>query len=90
MLHKIQTGQAAIPAHKFLHPVTRQSRHTHNLAYQRPSSKKNCHSHSFFPQTIKDWNNLPTNIVNIQDNDKFKQEAAIYLRKATNPIAAHN
>ena len=80
MLHKIHHGQTAIPAGKFLQPVTRQSRHHHSKAYQLKSTTKDCYRYSFFPQTIIDWNALPSNIIYIPDNTNFKEAVTNHLR----------
>ena len=80
MLHKIHHGQAAVPAGKFLQPVTRQSRHNHNKAYQLFSANKDCFKYSYFPQTVKDWNTLPPDIIAITDNKIFKRAVISHLR----------
>jgi hypothetical protein len=80
MLHKIHHGQAAVPAGKFLQPVTRQSRHNHNKAYQLFSANKDCFKYSYFPQTVKDWNTLPPDIIAITDNKIFKGAVISHLR----------
>ncbi|XP_072036699.1 uncharacterized protein [Amphiura filiformis] len=49
MFHKIHHGQTAIPAGKFLQPVTRLSRHNHSESYKLKTSNKDCHKFSFFP-----------------------------------------
>ena len=38
---------------------TRQGRNQHSLAFQIPSPNKDVYKNSFFPQTIRDWNDLP-------------------------------
>jgi hypothetical protein len=88
MLHKISTGQAAIPAKKILQPVKRQTRSNHILAYQRLQASKNAYANSYFPQTIKDWNNLPQSIATITDNEKFKRAVTSNISQQTNPQAA--
>ena len=80
MLLKIHHSQTAIPAGKFLQPVTRQSRHHHSKAYQLKSTTKDCYRYSFFPQTTIDWNALPSNIINIPDNTNFKEAVTNHLR----------
>ena len=40
-------------------PKTRRRRNQHILAFQIPSVSKDVYKYSFFPKTIKDWNDLP-------------------------------
>ena len=79
-MHKIINNQVAILAQMFLQPVIRPSRLQNNKAYQRPSGKKDCWVHSFFPQSIKIWNHLPQKLVDIEDNKTFEQEITSHLK----------
>ena len=85
LMHKIINDQVAIPAQTFLQPVIRPTRLQNNKAYQRPSGKKDCWVHSYFPQTIKSWNTLPQQLVNIEDNKTFKQEIRGRVKKSVQP-----
>ena len=38
-------------------------RHQHSLAFQIPSASKDVYKYSFFPQTIRDWNDLPEPVI---------------------------
>ena len=42
---------------------TRRGRNQHSLAFQIPSASKDVYQHSFFPQTIRDWNDLPESLI---------------------------
>ena len=81
MLHKVNAGQVAIPAQKFLTPVVRPIRQNNSLAYLRPRAKKNCYKDSYFPRTIHEWNVLPEHIVNIPTTTTFKTQVTDHLRK---------
>ena len=35
----------------------------HSLAFQIPSDSKEAYKSSFFPQTIRDWNDLPDSLI---------------------------
>ena len=50
--------------HYFL-PINRLTRHHHSLHYNiiPPSVRTNSYKYSFFPRTINEWNNLPTNVI---------------------------
>ena len=42
---------------------TRHGRNQHSLAFQIPSVSKDVYMYSFFPQTIRDWNDLPESLI---------------------------
>ena len=42
---------------------TRRGRNQHSLAFQIPSASKDVYMCSFFPQTIRDWNDLPESLI---------------------------
>lgn len=45
----------------------------HELKVKETSCKTNVFSKSFFPNTIREWNRLPRDVVNITSNDMFVQ-----------------
>ena len=53
---------ARIPTDDLI-PKTRRGRNQHSLAFQIPSASKDVYKYSFFPQTIRDWNNLPESLI---------------------------
>ena len=60
LLYKGLKGKARIPTctDDFI-PKTRRGRNQRSLAFQRPSPSNDVYKYSFFPQTIRDWNDLP-------------------------------
>ena len=42
---------------------TTHGRNQHSLAFQIPSASKDVYMYSFFPQTIRDWNDLPESLI---------------------------
>ena len=58
LLYKGLKGKARIPADDLI-PKNRRCRNQHSLAFQIPSASKEAYKSSFFPQTIRDWNDLP-------------------------------
>ena len=44
-------------------PKNRRCRNQHSLAFQIPSASKEAYKRSFFPQTIRDWNDLPHSLI---------------------------
>ena len=72
MLYKIANNLVSVPASQYLKPVNRATRHCHELGYQIPSSTKDFHKHSFFPNTIRAWNGLPPDIAKADTLESFK------------------
>ena len=62
LLYKGLKGKARIPTDD-LNPKTRRGRNQHSLAFQIPSASKDVYMYSFFPQTVRDWNELPESLI---------------------------
>ena len=60
LLYKGLKGKARIPTDDLI-PKKRRCRNQHSLAFQTAS--KEAYKSSFFPQTIRDWNDLPDSLV---------------------------
>ena len=58
LLYKGLKGKARIPTDDLI-PKTWRVRNQHSLAFQIPSASKDVYKYSFFPETIRDWNDLP-------------------------------
>ena len=58
LLYKGLKGKARIPTDDLI-PKTRRCRNSHSKAFQLPSASIEAYKCSFFPQTIRDWNDLP-------------------------------
>ena len=70
-LHKARTGAIIIPMDDLLvinpDSGTRKSSH-----YFIPYSSVDCHLHSFYPTSIRLWNDLPPNLKSPMPLDSFK------------------
>ena len=62
LLYKGLKGKARIPTDDLI-PKNRRCRNQLSLAFQIPSASKEAYKSSFFPQTIRDWNDLPDSLV---------------------------
>ena len=62
LLYKGLKGKARIPTDDLI-PKNRRCRNQHSLAFQIPSASKEAYKSSLFPQTIRDWNDLPDSLV---------------------------
>ena len=62
LLYKSLKSKARIPTDDLL-PKTRRGRNQHSFAFQIPSASKDVYKYSFFPLTIRDWNDLPESLM---------------------------
>ena len=62
LLYKGPNGKARIPTDDLI-PKTRRGRNQHSLAFQIPSASKDVYKYSFFPQTIRDTNDLSESLI---------------------------
>ena len=76
MLYWIVHNLVAIPATPFLIPV-RTSR-GHSMKFFIPQSTVNSHLYSFFPSTIRIWNQLPECAISARSLEAFKQRLPLY------------
>ena len=58
LLYKVANGEVKIDAGNKLIPPDRLSRHTNAQSFQIPSCNTSIRKESFYPKTIRDWNNL--------------------------------
>ena len=62
LLNKGLKVKARIPTDDLI-LKTRRGRNQHSLAFQIPSASKDVYKYSFFPQTIRDRNDLPESLI---------------------------
>ena len=80
MLCKIQHGQVALNTSEYLKPAPRISRHSHELAFQVPSTSVDYIKFSFFPCTARDWNLLPSDVIKAPSLTSFRARLQKGLR----------
>ena len=62
LLYKRLKGKARIPTEDLI-PKNGRCRNQHSLAFQIPSASKEAYKSSFFPKTIRNWNDLPDSLI---------------------------
>jgi hypothetical protein len=72
MFYKIVNDKVAISKTDRLIPPHRHTRNMHSFHYQVPSCRTQMKQMSFFPRTIREWNNLPQSAVMKESIDSFK------------------
>lgn len=71
-LYKIQHNGMAI-SKEFMNPKVTRSRRGHNQQFQLYSARLDLFKNSFFPRTIREWNELSSNVVSQASCAAFKQ-----------------
>ena len=72
MPYKIQHGQVALNISDYLKPAPRISRHSHELAFQVPSTSVDYKKFSFFPRTARNWNLPPSDVIKAPSCTTFR------------------
>ena len=72
MFFRIVHGLVDVRTEDLLTSATRSTPRGHSHRYQRYKCNKDCFKYSFVPRTVIQWNNLPADIVNIDDINAFK------------------
>lgn len=72
MMYRIVHGLVAIPTTE-LHPMMTSAR-GHTNRFLIPYARTLLYKHSFFPDSIRIWNNLPQRAVDSTSLDEFRQE----------------
>ena len=63
LLYKGLKGKARIPTIDLIPKKNRRCRNQHSMAFQISSASEDAYKKSFFPQTIRDWNDLPDSLI---------------------------
>ena len=90
LLYKGLKGKARISIDDLI-SKTRRGRNHHSLAFQIPSASKDIYKYSFFPQTIRDWNDLPESLISsseLSDDSIFKFTSLVRARYKLPPVTA--
>ena len=73
MMFKILHHQIAIPLPDYITNKGRATRSQHPLRFTRLSTSSDSYKYSFFPRTMKDWDELPLNIIELPTLEQFKE-----------------
>ena len=77
-LPQITHQKVAIPFPPYLQKPTRMTRQYHPRRFVRIGSTGDQRKHSFFVRTIKDWNDLPPDILGIDDYEAFRTSLIVH------------
>ena len=71
-LYKMIHGFVDINYRHYSTPKEERARRGHDQQFKVTQIRTDTHAYSFFPRTIKDWNNLPPSVVNQPSINTFK------------------
>lgn len=72
MFYKIANNKIAIPIPDYIKPRERTTRRSQQQRYMRLGSSMDTYKFSYFPRTLKDWDELPQIIVELPSLEQFK------------------
>ena len=79
LFHKAFHHQVAINIPDYIKQQNRTTRQYHPWKFRNVKISSNTYKYSFFPRTIKDWNNLPSHWLNMDDIEAFETSLTSYL-----------
>ena len=71
MMYKISHDLIDIPASLYLTPGDTRTR---GSKYRQPPTYRDVYKYSYFPRTIRDWNNLPEHVKEASTIEAFKEQ----------------
>ena len=78
IFYKITTNQIAIPIPTYITQRQRSTRRSQNQRFIRLGSNMDAYKYSFFPRTLKDWDDLPQDIIELPSVEQFKVAVNTY------------
>ena len=73
MMYKVVNHHTAIPLPDYIRQRARVTRNQQQHRIQRLSLTSNSYKFSFFPRTLKDWDDLPRHIIELAILEQFKE-----------------
>ena len=78
--YKLVFGLNSLCFSDFFEFASKRTRSNHNYKLQVKSANCNCYKYSFFVKIIREWNDLPANVVEIGNLIRFKIALKSYVR----------
>ena len=79
LFHKIIYNSSVLLLLSYYLKTERSTRHHHPFHFIQPHTNTSAYQHSFFSQSIKDWNYLPVSLIEINNHDLFLSELLNYF-----------
>ena len=71
-LYKIVNGTLTVQISNYFRQKERQTRNYHPLKFINAGCRTNIYKYSFFPRSVKEWNELPETIIEAANTEAFK------------------
>ena len=81
LLYKGLNGEAKIPIDDLVKP-SRKCKSHHDMSFRIPYARTECYKSSFIPNTIRDWNSLPAQVIASAESAKDKVNTFILKVKS--------
>ena len=79
LLYKTINNEVAIDLPEYIQRHARNTRQTHDQTFLQVRSRTKVHQNSFFPRTIKEWNDLPPDILTVGTASQFRTAVSSYI-----------
>ena len=79
LVYQITYNLIGLSLPEYYQPTSRHTRHHHLLHLIIPPSNTTAHMSSFFPNTIRDWNQLPVSIIELNNYNDFLSALTNYV-----------
>ena len=73
IMYNFINNQIAIPLSDYIKHKARATRSQHRLKFTRLRTSSDSYKYSLFPRTIKDWDELPQDIIELPTLEQFKE-----------------
>ena len=77
--YKLVFGLNSLCFRDFFEFASKRTRSNHNYKLQVKSANCNCYKYSFFVKIIREWNDLPANVVEVGNLRRFKIALKSYM-----------
>ena len=81
LLYRSIQGNIAVSLPSYITKQTRTTRHTHPQRFLQVRASTQTYQNSFFPRTVRDWNNLPPDILEAPTAALFKTAVTAWMRR---------
>ena len=79
LLYKCINGLIALKIPNYFTPINTNTRIHHHRSYNFSHVRTDAYINHFFPRTIREWNDLPPQIIDFNSLDLFQEQLVFYF-----------
>ena len=79
LLYKSINSLLALKIPSYFIPISTNTRTHHHQSYHFTHIRTDAYMNSFFPRTIREWNDLPQQVIDSNSLDLFQEQLDIYF-----------